>query len=266
MAHRPSLLLLRRLGNPASLKQVTRSSTSLASTIISPLEQPSSSVKPTEEQSPATTDTRRTSAINPVPDFTNARVAYESKSTAELLRAAALFTSCKFPFLVKNAETLLKATRSVLGGTIADALNKATLYGHFCAGEDEKRIRPVLNMLDQHGIGSILDYAAESDGPPTQKPCTPDLTPEEGPVSREYDYESEAQCDAHVETFIQCIHTVANSGKSDGYAAIKITALGNPKLLARMSQAIVETRNLFTKFDANNDGYVSRDEFELGYK
>jgi proline dehydrogenase len=33
-----------------------------------------------------------------------------------------------------------------------------------------------------------------------------------------------------------------------------------------MSRAIVETQNLFRKFDVNNDGVISRDEFEQGYK
>jgi hypothetical protein len=44
---------------------------------------------------------------------------------------------------------------------------------------------------------------------------------------------------------------------ADGYAAIK-TALGNPKLLERMSLAIVEAQNLFAKFDSGGDGAIHR--------
>ena len=80
-----------------------------------------------------------------------------------------------------------------------------------------------------------------------------------------YDYESEAQCDKHVETFLHCIKDVESFGP-DGYAAVKITALGNPKLLARLSTAIVEATRLFEVFDMNGDGVISRDEFEFGYK
>jgi proline dehydrogenase len=80
-----------------------------------------------------------------------------------------------------------------------------------------------------------------------------------------YDYESEAQCDKHVETFLHCIQDVASFGP-DGYAAVKITALGNPKLLARLSTAIVEAKRLFEIFDMNGDGVISREEFEFGYK
>jgi proline dehydrogenase len=145
---------------------------------------------------------------------------------------------------------------------------RVTFYGHFCAGEDQVRIQPVIKMLDNYGVGNILDYAAESDEPSSLTPSSavppsPAVAP--SPVAREYDYESEAKCDQHVDVFMQCINDVA-SGSKDGYAAIKVTALGNPKLLTRMSQAITEAKRLFEKFDDNMDGYVTREEFELSFK
>lgn len=202
---------------------------------------------------------------NPVPDFNDAHAAYESKSTGELLRAAACFRLCKIPVLTNNAESLLRTSRFLLGGTITDAALKATLFGHFCAGEDQDRIRPVIQKLQEAGIGSILDYAAENDQPAA--PAKLDDKPVEVQNIRvqTYDYESEAQCDRHVETFLHCINDVASFGP-DGFAAVKITALGNPKLLARLSTAIVEAKRLFQIFDSDGDGVISRDEFEFGYK
>ncbi len=194
---------------------------------------------------------------NPIPDFDNARIAFESKSTHELVRAAACFSACKIPLLVDNAERLLRTSRNLFGGTFVDNMLKETLYGHFCAGQDQKRIQPVMNTLRDAGVGSILDYAAEND----DQPKSPQ------PNAREYDYESEAMCDQHVSTFLQCIRDVAaNTNSSDGYAAIKVTALGNPKLLARLSTAIVEAKRLFSIFDGNGDGLITRQEFEDGYK
>lgn len=205
---------------------------------------------------------------NPVPDFNDARAAYELKTTKELLRAATVFQLCKVPFLVHNAEKILITSRHVLGGTITDGILKATLFGHFCAGEDEIRIKPVLQKLDHAGIGSILDYAAENDGSPeSSKVNGTDMAPNTLRRVREYDYESEAQCDKHVEVFKKCIRDVASLGTdNDGYAAIKVTALGNPRLLARMSQAIVESKRLFEKFDIDRDGTVSHEEFKSGYE
>lgn len=213
-----------------------------------------------------------------LPNFNDARASYESKSTPELIRAAVSFGLCKVPILVNNAELLLTTSRTLLGGAATDSLLRATLFGHFCAGENEHEIKPVLDKLDEVGIGSILDYAAESDEnstPPTQSSSTSSSSKHAGATgsnvllgtqAREYDYESEAQCDHHVKVFQKCISDVANFGNKDGYAAIKVTALGNPKLLARMSQAIVEAKRLFEKFDTNRDGTVTREEFELGYK
>jgi hypothetical protein len=97
---------------------------------------------------------------NPVPNFQDAHSAYEQKTTKELITAAACFRLCKVPFLVRNAERLLIVGRKILGGTIIDAVLKATLYGHFCAGEDQNRIRPVLKKLEASGVGSILDYVS----------------------------------------------------------------------------------------------------------
>jgi proline dehydrogenase len=212
-------------------------------------------------------DASRNSTIkNPVPDFHDARAAYETKTNAQLLRAAACFRLCKIPLLVNHAESWLRTSRYLLGGWITNAALKATMYGHFCAGEDQERIRPIIQKLHDAGIGSILDYAAENDQPNTAATLLPDLPIEEQHIRvQTYDYESEAHCDRHVETFLNCINDVASLGP-DGFAAIKITALGNPKLLARLSTSIVEAKRLFQIFDTNGDGVLNRYEFEFGYK
>jgi proline dehydrogenase len=206
--------------------------------------------------------------LNPVPDFNDIKAAYESKTTPELLRAAACFRISRIHILVNNAEPLLIFARKILGGTITDYLLKSTLFGHFCAGEDLERIHPVLHRLNGVGIGSILDYAAENEGSPEPaKVHGADVAPGSLRRVREYDYKSEVQCDAHVEVFKKCINDVSALGfGKDGYAAIKVTALGNPKLLSRMSQAIVEAQRLFEQFDLDNDGTVSREDFERGYR
>ena len=210
----------------------------------------------------------------PVPDFNNAKAAYEAKSNMELLRAMAVFQLCRIPWLVQHSETLLNVSRKVFGATIQDAVLKATLFGHFCAGEDEKKIEPVLLTMQKSGIGSILDYAHEDDGSSSEDkgtqnaaaPLSADTIFEEAnPKVRMYDYESEQQCDKHVDTFKRCINAVKTLD-ADGYAAIKITALGNPKLLDKMSRALREVKNLYGKFDVDGDGLISRKEFEQGFK
>jgi len=211
-------------------------------------------------------------AESSIPDFNNARATFEGKSTTELFRAAACLEICKIPLIVENAGKVLSISRHILGSRFVDAVLKATFYGHFCAGEDQERIRPVIQKLRDAGVGSILDYAAENDAPIQAINCVQPklgLSARGVVTAREYDYESEAQCDQHVSTFLQCINDVNtdNRGGEDiRYAAIKVTALGNPKLLARLSTAIVEAKRLFSIFDMDDDGLISRDEFEFGYK
>jgi proline dehydrogenase len=110
--------------------------------------------------------------------------------------------------------------------------------------------------------------------------------------ARIYEYKSEQKCDHHVDIFLKCIHAVKQSNASSisssnsnslinidnasaakltststkpGFAAIKVTALGNPLLLERMSNAINEASNLFSKFDHDNDGIMTRNEFKKAY-
>ena len=242
-----------------------------------------------DENVPSTgSETKPGTAMNPLPKFDQVAIAYNSKTMGELSRAALSFGLCKIPFLVRHADTLLSTSRNILGDRITDSLLRMSLFGHFCAGVDEQDIKPTIQKLHEAGIGSILDFAAEDDNVESSSPSstpasssvaemsnlpdvmtkeeriTDEITGDAIPQARMYDYESESQCDAHVETFRQCIQSAANLDE-EGFAAVKVTALSNPMLLTRMSQAIVEARKLFQKFDANGDGFVSYDEFKQGY-
>lgn len=206
----------------------------------------------------------------PIPDFNDSKASFEAKSNFELFRAYFVFNLCRVQFIVRHSETLLQYSRKILGATIQDAILKASLFGHFCAGEDEERIKPVLLKMQASGVGSILDYAHEDDGesspaPSNNAPLDVDAVFENAnPKVRMYEYETEAQCDRHVDTFKRCIQAVQNLD-ADGYSAMKITALGNPKLLGKMSQALREIKNLYSKFDVDGDGVISREEFERGF-
>jgi proline dehydrogenase len=234
------------------------------------------------EPSPSTTTTTTattttTTTTRGAMDFADPASAHGSKTTPELLRAIAVLRLCRLPFLVRHSETLLKLSTKVLGRDITDGLLRRTFFGHFCAGEDGDDARRVVERLRRDNVGPILDYAAEGDGTAaaTDAPPTPSHPTPPPPTAalfnqpaRVYSYASEVECDRHASIFASCIRSARDVSTipGRGFAAIKVTALGDPALLERMSIAIVEIRNLFGKFDVGGTGSIGRDEFVRCYE
>mmetsp|Transcript_101267 Transcript_101267/g.198742 ORF Transcript_101267/g.198742 Transcript_101267/m.198742 type:complete len:534 (+) Transcript_101267:33-1634(+) len=200
-------------------------------------------------------------------DFNDAKTSFQSKSYFELVRAYAVFQSCRLRFLVVRAEGLIKLSYKVFGETFTDFVMRKTFFGHFCAGENTDDMGPTIKRLKDAGIGPILDYASEAD---IDESAVPPLTREESLIkTRVYDYRDEDLCDKRAQVFASCIRSadILNKGKDkDGFAAVKVTALCNPILLERVSIAITEIRNLFLKFDVDGTGVVSKDEFKRQYE
>ena len=87
-------------------------------------------------------------------------------------------------------------------------------------GENQKEIGPSLKNLRHHGIGGILDYAAEDDVSADEGPASRnDL--HDTVVARTFAYENEAKCDHHTGTFLKNIQA-ASDAPGQGFAAIKV--------------------------------------------
>jgi proline dehydrogenase len=207
----------------------------------------------------------------PIVNFNDASVIFKSKTMYQLIIARVIFTICQIKPLVNYSEFVLNKSYDILGEKFTNSLLRSSFFSHFCGGESEKSIQPTVDYLQRNGVGSILDYAAESEIPAkeTVENEIDDKTKmelhENEIVGRVYDYVDEARCDMHLETFRQCILSV-KAVSPTGFAAIKMTALGNPVLLERMSSMLTELKLLFQKFDPRNTGYVTRDDFILIYR
>jgi proline dehydrogenase len=203
--------------------------------------------------------------LSPPPlDFNSPWEAYRMKTNSELIRSILVFRACGFPWLVNNADTLLRKSKAVFGSTLVNWVLEQTFYKQFVAGKDALDIRPTLHRLQQAGVGAVLDYAAEDD-----------VEAEEGPASRQqptvigrtYKYEDEQACDRRMANFLTSIDAARSPDEhsSSGYTAIKVTALGMPKLLERVSTALLAVRALFSQLDENGDGFIHADEFSRVY-
>lgn len=202
----------------------------------------------------------------PSVNFNDAAVSFKSKTMYQLILARIIFTICQIKPIVNYSELMLNKSYKILGERFTNALLRSSFFSHFCGGESEKSIQPTVDYLQRNGVGSILDYAAEAEIPEKDKEIEKkkDLHQNEI-IGRVYDYVDEDRCDMHLETFRQCILSV-KAVSPTGFAAIKMTALGNPVLLERMSKMLIELKLLFQKFDPRNTGYVTRDDFIKIYR
>ncbi|MFO8234254.1 MAG: proline dehydrogenase family protein [Bacteroidales bacterium] len=91
--------------------------------------------------------------------FNNTKIAFQSKSNKDLKRAYFLFSSIKYPFVVKIGQIL-----SALALKIHFPVNwlvKPTIYKQFCGGENIEECKPTVHKMAQYNVKSILDYSVE---------------------------------------------------------------------------------------------------------
>lgn len=67
-------------------------------------------------------------------------VRLQSKTLFELLRGLLVLKLCTFETLVKNNDFIMKRARQLLGRRLFKAVMKATMYGHFVAGESQDEV------------------------------------------------------------------------------------------------------------------------------
>ena len=188
----------------------------------------------------------------------------QNKSTSEIIRSILVFRACRYKWLVDNADTLLSISKKTFGSTIVNWALNQSVYKQFVAGPDVQGIQPTLNRLRSAGVGAVIDFAAENDvkseqGPASRKPPTDTV------ISRTYPYEDEEACDRRMGNFLMSVEAARSPEGRPGYTAIKVTALGMPRLLERVSTALLAVRNLFRQLDENGDGYLTPEEFSRVY-
>jgi len=205
--------------------------------------------------------------------FSNTKECFRNKSTYELVRSIVVFKMCTYDWLVDNAKGIMKLTRKVLGQRLFKAAMRATIYGQFVGGEGKHDIQGTISRNAAFGVKSILDYSAEEDMDAQKaKKLEVEASMNQGAVdkgsfsnhitqshekfgdrrqnvvaARTHFYESEMACDQNMGIFMDSIDAVADTTGGKGFAAIKITALGKPKLLLNISEVLVKSKQYYLK-------------------
>ncbi|KAM3184449.1 hypothetical protein ACTXT7_008354 [Hymenolepis weldensis] len=179
-----------------------------------------------------------------------------------------------------NNKKLMDFGRKVLGKTLFKRLMKYTFYGHFVAGEDVKEIQSLVQRYRQYGVKSILDYSVEKDIPESEAvkklekvfhkvievpdASTKGINKQYQPSiifadrqkdvvsARTYYYESEAQCDENMKILMGCIDASASGIATEGFTAIKLTALGRPQFLLQFSDFLIRMERFFNLLTETN--------------
>jgi len=198
--------------------------------------------------------------LRPLTSFSDARLAFAHTSTPKLMRGAAVLTACSQPWLAKHSEAAIALANKLLGPSVTTMLLKHTVFEHFVAGEDAAAIAPVLTLLHERGVGGILDYAAEADLDSGSASVSPGINQ----PSRVYPYESEAMCEANKAIFLSAVRAVHDTAPT-GFAAVKVTALGDPALLERVSTSLTALRAFFNRLDTDGGGTLDRATFVRGW-
>ncbi|KAK5900933.1 hypothetical protein CgunFtcFv8_025853 [Champsocephalus gunnari] len=226
-------------------------------------------------------------------DFDNTQEAYRSKGNIELLRSLLVFKLCTIDVLVDKNKELMDLTKKVFGQWMFEKIMKLTFYGQFVAGEDHNSIKPLIRKNQAFGVGAVLDYSVEEDLTQEEAEkkemdsCVSEAEKESpgedhrekkyqahrqfgdrrGGVTsaRTYFYADESKCDNQMETFMNCIKA-SGGASTDGFSAIKMTALGRPQFLLQFSQVLVKWRQFFKVLSAQqgkSDMKVLEQKLEL---
>ncbi|KAM6900962.1 proline dehydrogenase 1, mitochondrial [Lycodopsis pacificus] len=226
-------------------------------------------------------------------DFNNTQEAYRSKGNVELLRSMLVFKLCTIDILVEKNKELMALCKKVLGQWMFEKLMKMTFYGQFVAGEDHNSIKPLIKKNQAFGVGAVLDYSVEEDltqeeAEKKEMDACVSEAEKESPAAdhrekkykahrqfgdrrggvtgaRTYFYADESKCDNQMETFINCIRA-SGGASTDGFSAIKMTALGRPQFLLQFSEVLVKWRQFFNFLAAQqgkSDMMVLEQKLEL---
>ncbi|XP_072044033.1 proline dehydrogenase 1, mitochondrial-like isoform X2 [Amphiura filiformis] len=216
-------------------------------------------------------------------EFIDAKEAYRSKTTWEIFRAIVVLRMCQFDALVTYNKEIMKFAQTILGKRLFERIMKASFYSHFIAGENQVRIQPTIDRLSKYGVGAILDYSVEEDishnkaveaemescisneanpeedeGHLKQYKAYPEFGDRRENVSsaRTYFYTDEAKCDQNLRTLLQCVDA-AGATSTDGFAAVKLTALGRPQMLLNLSEVLIRTRDMLIQMAGTDKNLVN---------
>ena len=95
-------------------------------------------------------------------NFSDTEIAFKSKSNVAIKKAAWLFKSFNYPFIVQQGP-LLAAWALKWHFPFIGSLVKGSIFSQFCGGETIEECSKTVNFLNHSNVKSILDYSVEGE-------------------------------------------------------------------------------------------------------
>lgn len=141
--------------------------------------------------------------------FDNTQVAFDYKSTKDLKSAKTLFSTMQYPMLTALGTRFTPFLMKT--GLPINGLIRKTIFKQFVGGESLEATTPICDMLNNYGVGVILDYGVEGK-------------------------DSEENFDFATAEFIRVIQFAATQ-KNIPVIAIKVTGIARFELLRKLNEA-----------------------------
>lgn len=145
----------------------------------------------------------------PEPNFNNTEVAFAHKSDADLKKASLLFKTFSYPWLIRFGPGLASFSINIIPPI--KKLIKNTIFSQFCGGESIEECHSAIQVLNEAGIGTILDYSVEGE-------------------------ESEEVFEFTCKEILRTIEKAAKSSESMPFAVFKVTGIAAMDLLTKVSE------------------------------
>lgn len=180
------------------------------------------------------------------PNFNDVDAAFRGHGLGTLLFSWAILGTTSIRPLVQNCEAVLDYSKKMLGTSAVEFAIKHTMFRHFCVDDNPKALENAILGLRARGVNSILDYAKEADLSDT----------------------SVSHGEAMEQTFNEFLRTmdVVKSLDSNGFTAIKVTALAKPEFLQKSSQLLNFVYSKFAEEDVDGAGTIPRSAFMRVFK
>ncbi len=148
-----------------------------------------------------------------LPEFDNTEIAFKYRSDGDIKRARFLFSSMSSPLL--TSVGMAAAKWSINLHLPVKGIIKKTIFAQFCGGETMEEAAATAAVLDEYGVGVILDYGVEGK-------------------------ETEDDFDKAVPEFIKAIRYAA-SQKNIPFISLKVTGFAHFNLLAKKHTGVALT-------------------------